>query len=237
MAALLTAAPITAARGCCHRSPRPAAGPAPRLPAGRAGTRCQARLQRGALALVGQVRCGLAGAAAAAAVALSTLAPEAAVALGPTSIKLEDLTYVETECPRGLETMTQGFPACIVVSASATNGTKADVSNADVFGRILGYGGESALDREEASDAGRISNIDKIPMGTSTVEFPIVVGRWALMPGRELKFVNMKAVAYPGSAYGGLSPIISEDDLNYDCVYFGEGCSGDGPGKKYVSGQ
>ena len=48
--------------------------------------------------------------------------------------------------------MTQGFPACILVSANATNSTKADVTNADVFGRIIGFGGESALDREEASD-------------------------------------------------------------------------------------
>ena len=38
-------------------------------------------------------------------------------------------------------------------------------ANADVFGRVFDATGENALDRDEASDAGRISNISKVPPG------------------------------------------------------------------------
>ena len=104
--------------------------------------------------------------------------------------------------------MTVGKPRCLRVTAEATNPSKTTARNADVFGRVFGADGSNALDRDEASDAGRISNIRAVPPGTSDVTFYLIVSDDAAARG-PLQFSRFKATAYP--ATGGL---ISEDDCD-----------------------
>ena len=71
--------------------------------------------------------------------------------------------------------------------------------NADVFGRVFGADGSNALDRDEASDAGRISNIRRVAPGVSEVTFTLVVSEDAAARG-QLDFRRFKAVSYPAAA-------------------------------------
>jgi hypothetical protein len=80
--------------------------------------------------------------------------------------------------------------------------------NVDVFGRVYGADGSNALDREEASDAGRISNIKAVPPGASEVTFGLIVSEDAASRGA-LTFQRFKATAYPAFA-----PLVSEDDCD-----------------------
>ena len=84
-------------------------------------------------------------------------------------------------------------------AAEATNPGKTEAVNADVFGRVYGVDGSNALDRDEASDAGRISNIRRVPPGTSEVSFALVVSEDAAARG-PLDFRRFKAVSYPAAA-------------------------------------
>ncbi len=101
--------------------------------------------------------------------------------------------------------MTVGRPRCLRVTATAENSSKAAANNVDVFGRVYAADGSSALDRDEASDAGRISNIAAVPPGVSDVTFSLITADDAKEP---LSFVKFKAVAYPQWA-GGV-PLLDE---------------------------
>eukprot|EP00959_Pyramimonas_sp_CCMP1952_P252308 5271707-Pyramimonas_sp.AAC.1 len=59
----------------------------------------------------------------------------------------------------GQRTMTLGKPACLDVYVNAENPKEDTFYNVDVFGRVLDANGTYALDRDDASDAGRLSNI------------------------------------------------------------------------------
>ena len=89
--------------------------------------------------------------------------------------------------------------------------------NADVFGRVFGADGSNALDRDEASDAGRISNIRRVAPGVSQVSFGLVVSEDAAARG-PLDFKRFKAVSYPAAA-----PLL-EDSCD---VLSAEGCPDD----------
>ena len=47
-----------------------------------------------------------------------------------------------------------------------------------MFGRVSDAAGDNALDRDEASDAGRIANIGSVEPGVGKVTFEITVSRW-----------------------------------------------------------
>mmetsp|Transcript_4392 Transcript_4392/g.15249 ORF Transcript_4392/g.15249 Transcript_4392/m.15249 type:complete len:195 (+) Transcript_4392:3-587(+) len=128
-----------------------------------------------------------------------------------TTVELKDLKYEVVECAKGTRTMAAGVPACIVVSARATNPSAKELVNVDVFGRILDSNGDTALDRDEASDAGRVSNIKAVSPGESTVEFSVTIASRALDVG-PLKFKAFKGRSYPGLAFGNASPLIDEED-------------------------
>merc|ERR1711871_1448714 len=60
---------------------------------------------------------------------------------------------------------------CLEVTASAENPSQRELVNVDVFGRVDDAVGDNALDQEEASDSGRISNIRKVGKGKGEVKF------------------------------------------------------------------
>jgi hypothetical protein len=100
-------------------------------------------------------------------------------------------------------------------AAEATNPGKADALNADVFGRVFGADGSNALDRDEASDAGRISNVRRVPPGTSDVTFTLIVSEDAAARGA-LDFRRFKAISYPAAA-----PLLEDSGCDVLSV---EGC-------------
>ena len=59
--------------------------------------------------------------------------------------------------------MTIGKAACVCRHRGTTNPSKDTFYNADVFGRVFDTTGDNALDRDEASDAGRIANVAEVP--------------------------------------------------------------------------
>jgi hypothetical protein len=152
-------------------------------------------------------------AATLAALALFSAAPPAHAL---TSIALNNLRAETVPCPAGQTTSTIGKPRCLRVFAEATNPSNKTALNADVFGRVFGVDGSNALDRDEASDAGRISNLRSVPPGTSEVSFDLIVSDVAASRG--LEFRRFKATAYPAAA-----PLVSEDDCDLTPV----GCDGD----------
>jgi hypothetical protein len=153
-------------------------------------------------------------AATLAALALFSAAPPAHAL---TSIALSNLRAETVPCPAGQTTSTIGKPRCIRVLAEATNPSNKTALNADVFGRVFGVDGSNALDRDEASDAGRISNLRSVPPGVSEVSFDLIVSEDAAKRG-PLEFRRFKATAYPAAA-----PLVSEDD----CDLTPQGCDGD----------
>ncbi|KAK3280586.1 hypothetical protein CYMTET_11577 [Cymbomonas tetramitiformis] len=136
----------------------------------------------------------------------------AAHAVGPVNIALSNLRAETIECPAGQNTMTMGAPRCIEVTADSENKKDIPFSNVDVFGRVF-VNGENALDRDEASDAGRIANIAEVPAGKGVVTFRLIVSERQARSG-ELQFKSFKAKAYPGSGMAGLSPIIDVEDCD-----------------------
>ena len=85
------------------------------------------------------------------------------------------------------------------LAAEASNPGKTAVVDADVFGRVFGADGSNALDRDEASDAGRIANIREVPPGVSDVTFRLIVSEDAAARG-VLDFRRFKAISYPAAA-------------------------------------
>ena len=88
---------------------------------------------------------------------------------------------------------------CVRVEATIDNKSKKPAYNAEVFGRVRdAKSGESALygDFAEASDGGKIADIDEVPPGKSSVNFTLKLEQGS--EGAELEFVNLKARMYPG---------------------------------------
>jgi len=121
-----------------------------------------------------------------------------ALAVGPVSVGLSKFQTEAKECPKGIKAF-GGFNnvLCLEVTASAENPSQRELVNVDVFGRVDDAVGDNALDQEEASDSGRISNIRKVGKGKSEVKFDLFVSRQGADKG-ELKFRQLRGVAYPG---------------------------------------
>ena len=141
-------------------------------------------------------------AAAAASVALLATDPSPAfAAFGQSTIELSNFSWEIIECPKGKTTMTIGKAACVSVTADSKNPSKDTSYNADVFGRVFDTTGDNALDRDEASDAGRIANVAEVPPGDGRVTFEITVAKQSADAG--LVFKGFKARSYPGGAFRG----------------------------------
>ena len=130
-------------------------------------------------------------AAAAASVALLDRPLPAFAAFGQSTIELSNFSWEIIECPKGKTTMTIGEAACVSVTADSTNPSKDTSYNADVFGRVFDTTGDNALDRDEASDAGRIANVAEVPPGDGRVTFEITVAKQSADAG--LVFKGFKA--------------------------------------------
>jgi len=140
----------------------------------------------------------LVSAALAASVMLSS---GSAVAIGPVSVKLDELQVSKTDCGAGISTVggvtfsgAAQKAACLSVSALASNPSNKPLYNADVFGRIYDVNGEAAIDDTENI---RIAYIDEIPPGKSTVSFRLNVPLEQYNLG-ELKLQGFKATGFPG---------------------------------------
>lgn len=94
------------------------------------------------------------------------------------------------------------------MTARAQSPSKDTLFNVDVFGRVYDAQGANALDRDEASDAGRVTNIPKVEPGETLVQFPLRVAEVQARLG-DLQLKNFKAVGYPGAAW---SPLLNECD-------------------------
>ena len=144
------------------------------------------------------VRRGLQGAAAAAAVLAAV--PGAGGAVGPVTVELSNIVIAEkVTCPPGTRAF-GGFnnTACITVEADAFSPAKKEIRDVDVFGRVRDVNGENALDQEEASDSGRISNIKRVEPGKSHITFGLIVSKKLYDEG-QLTFKQFKGVSYPGA--------------------------------------
>ena len=168
-----------------------------RAGAGRAGTR------RGLLGL---------GAAGAGSLALG--GARRAGAFGPENCPLEVKSYEFVACPPGVPKNA----SCVDITAEASNKAKKPSYNAELFGRVQVKGGESALygDFAEATDAGKIGDIDEIAAGNSEVKFQLLLSKEA--EGKELKFQNFKARIYPGMRqdFRVMKPVTATCDPDFD---------------------
>ncbi|UPR03646.1 hypothetical protein HOP50_13g69760 [Chloropicon primus] len=128
-------------------------------------------------------------------VALKRAAAEKAVALGPENVQLDIIDYKTVECVEGVPKGAR----CVEFKAIGNNKSKKPSYNGEIFGKIRYAGSnESAIygDYAEATDAGKIGDIDEIPPGKNELKFTLL-----LQPGKEdakLEFINPKIRVYPG---------------------------------------
>ena len=131
----------------------------------------------------------------------------AAQAFGPVKIPLDDLRVATVQCPPGTRAFgSYDATRCLVVTAHARNDSGKKLFNVDVFGRVYDVDGNNALDRDDASDAGRVTNIPKVEPGEQDVQFPLRVSEQQARRG-DMQFKNFKAVGYPGAAF---TPLLDE---------------------------
>jgi len=140
-------------------------------------------------------------------------------AIGPVRLELEDITYEQVKCASGTLGMTFRVPACIKVTATTNNPRKDTFYNADVFGRIFDRYGQNALDRDEASDAGRVAAIKVVEPGMNKVSFQVVVSDVQLRESPDLRFEGFKIVAYPGGINAPLETGWLGDEIDVDCEF------------------
>lgn len=117
-----------------------------------------------------------------------------AFAIGPTDVVLDNVEYTDVSCSQG----TPKDARCIQVTATGELKGNKPAFNGEIFGRVRYANGESAIygDYAEASDAGKIGDIDEIPNGKTELKFNLL-----LQPGRTdetLNFIKLKIRAYPG---------------------------------------
>ncbi|WZN58636.1 hypothetical protein HKI87_01g01600 [Chloropicon roscoffensis] len=118
-----------------------------------------------------------------------------ATALGPENVDLEIVDYQTVECAEGVPKGAR----CVQFKAIGNNKSKKAAYNGEIFGKVRYAGSnESAIygDFAEATDAGKIGDIDEIPAGKNELTFTLL-----LQPGKEddkLEFVNPKIRVYPG---------------------------------------
>lgn len=162
---------------------------------------------------------GVAGACLA---ACQLVLPGPAAAFGPVKLQLDDIRVEVVTCPAG----TRAFGGynqtrCLTVTAHTDNASNKTLTNVDVFGRVYDADGNNALDRDEASDAGRVTNIAKVVPGEQTVFFPLRVSEVQAQRG-ELQFKNFKAIGYPGAVF---TPLLDECSDELGELQLGGECS------------
>eukprot|EP00192_Tetraselmis_astigmatica_P019142 CAMPEP_0117673650 /NCGR_PEP_ID=MMETSP0804-20121206/14589_1 /TAXON_ID=1074897 /ORGANISM="Tetraselmis astigmatica, Strain CCMP880" /LENGTH=250 /DNA_ID=CAMNT_0005482409 /DNA_START=34 /DNA_END=787 /DNA_ORIENTATION=- len=140
------------------------------------------------------------------ALALAMQLPQAQ-GFGPVRMALDNLRVETVTCPSGTRAF-GGYDEtrCLVVTAHAQNDSGKLLYNVDVFGRVYDADGNNALDRDDASDAGRVTNIPKVKPGEQEVRFPLRVSEQQAQRG-DLQFKSFKAVGYPGAAF---TPLLDE---------------------------
>lgn len=172
--------------------------------------------------------------------------PTPCLALRDMDIGLNIEGYEEVTCPEELRQGRAGgalgagaggagiAQKCVKVNAKASNGSGKVVSDAGVFGVVIGkQDGMSVLGngQDGKNDAGQFAMIDKIVPGESSVSFlfvaqqsdPCVSTRQAKCPVEgtkplmDLKFDKVKAISYPG---GDRYKVYDECEQNE----FAEGC-------------
>jgi len=123
-----------------------------------------------------------------------------ALALGPSDVFLEIQKFEDVECAEGAPKGAR----CIQVYANGNLTSKKPAYNGEVFGKIRYKGsGESAIygDYAEATDAGKIGDIDEVPPGKNDLKFTLL-----LQPPisednankNDLEFIGLKIRVYPG---------------------------------------
>lgn len=158
-----------------------------------------------------------AAAAAATAAALVLLATTTtaspAFAIGPVSVKLDNLRAERVECERGTGTVggvsfsgSTTAAACLDVRATATNPSKKTLFSADVFGRIYDASGEPMLD---ASENARVAYVDELPPGSSEVRFVLRVPAAQFEKG-PAEFKAFKASAFEGKNLPGQAGLLQQ---------------------------
>lgn len=121
--------------------------------------------------------------------------PHEAGALGPENIMLEIIDYKDAECSEGAPKGAR----CVEFRANSDFKSKKPAYNGEIFGKIRYSGsGDSAIygDFAEATDAGKIGDIDEIQPGKTEIKFTLF-----LQPGKvedDLEFINPKVRVYPG---------------------------------------
>ena len=110
-------------------------------------------------------------------------------------MELEIIDYKDIECVQG----TPKGARCVEFRAMGNLKSKQPAYNGEIFGKLrYNESGESAIygDFAEATDAGKIGDIDEVPPGKSELKFVLL-----LQPGKEneeLKFIKPKIRVYPG---------------------------------------
>mmetsp|Transcript_13978 Transcript_13978/g.35256 ORF Transcript_13978/g.35256 Transcript_13978/m.35256 type:complete len:253 (+) Transcript_13978:974-1732(+) len=115
--------------------------------------------------------------------------------LGPTDVILDNISFTDEECSAG----SPANARCILVKATSTLKSDKPAYNGEVFGRVRYKGDDdSALygDYAEASDAGKIGDIDEVPPGKSEVSFRLLLS--GSKRDAELTFTKFKIRVYPG---------------------------------------
>jgi hypothetical protein len=153
---------------------------------------------------------GTFAAAAAAALVLLAGAPPSH-AIGPVSIKLQNIRAERVDCERGTATVggvsfsgSTTAAACLRVNAQAVNPSKKTLFSADVFGRLYDSTGESMLD---ANENARIAYVDEIAPGTSEVSFLLRVPAAQFERGSP-EFKAFKASAFEGKNLPGQAGLL-----------------------------
>lgn len=156
----------------------------------------------------------LAATAAAALMLLAAPLP-AAHAIGPVSIKLDDIRAERVECAAGTGTVggvsfsgSTTAAACLDIHATATNPEKKTLYSADVFGRLYDSSGEPLLDDSENA---RIAYIDELPAGKSEVRFLLRVPANQFERG-PIEFKSFKASAFSGRNLPGQAGLLANKD-------------------------
>jgi hypothetical protein len=154
----------------------------------------------------------LATAAAALVLLASPLTPHAH-AIGPVSVKLDNIAATRVECERGTGTVggvsfsgSTTAAACLEVKATATNPSKKTLYSADVFGRIYDSSGEPMLDDSENA---RIAYVDELAPGTSEVKFLLRVPAAQFEKG-PAEFRAFKASAFEGKNLPGQAGLLQQ---------------------------
>jgi len=150
--------------------------------------------------------------------------PSVAQAVGPVSMPVSEITWIESPCRTDKGEMLKGTMAtfglqarCVEATATVVNPNDFALDRPGVFGRIDDKAIETSVlanAMDGASDVGQFTMIEEIPPGKQRVTFRFVAAlpkSYAGKPIPELAFRSMKAIWYPG---GNRFEPMSQCDMN-----------------------